>query len=600
MNRLDGKPFKSKKTFKGGLKQKNSKITSVEAVMNMLYSEGVKVEIVSYQSISGFIFILEIEKKSEYVEFYGLNKDGTQFKDEIYRLIIKFVFLDIKSKYLNNIKNFIDKKKTHAKYSETIDNYKKEANTQQSIFLETIKPIGKPICPAVVDFSYFNSSSAKTILRRIYNLSAYKTMTYEVTNHMFGILQNNSNLQLGMITMELADGYKKISEIESKTTNNEIFICGISQIIILFVKMKIINYDAHMGNILGNETTNSTTLIDFGRIIDFRKGIADCFPEAYGPSIITEYNSSTKSDFEKDLKKLSTIDITNLYSTDRRGETGNTVANKNIKDLIRFILYIDLSTNKTLYNKSYPQMFGLLENVFGELGINYIWNQKPNDLNNQKLNDLNNKLIEISYKIKSLCESKHEQTSVSKNAIEIAQKEGNLFYMTDQNYDRSEIMKKRQSTSIITTLALIAALAGIIYYYYPKEFQNGGGATRKSDSGNNVKNQKQIIKIVIQIMKQYNCGFDINVADIDSHITPIDRAEFDEIVNKNADVIEYVDSDKEQETCDLNKIKIPHIEDFLKHVENQLKINEQIKNRGTRKKSSSKKSSSKKSSSKSE
>lgn len=589
MNRLDGKPFKSKKPFKGGLKQKNSKITSVEAVMNMLYSEGVKVEIVSYQSISGFIFILEIEKKSEYVEFYGLNKNGTQFDDPIYRLIIKFVFLDIESKYLNNIKNFIDKKKTHAKYSETIDNYKKEAKTQQSIFLETIKPIGKPICPAVVDFSYFNSSSAKTILRRIYNLSAYKTMTYEVTNHMFGILQNNSNLQLGMITMELADGYKKISEIESKTTNNEIFICGISQIIILFVKMKIINYDAHMGNILGNETTNSTTLIDFGRIIDFRylkNGIAACFPEEYGPSIITKYNSSTKSDFETDFNTLSKIKITDLYSTDRRGETGNTVANKNIKDLIRFILYIDLSTNKTLYNKSYPQMIGLLKNVFGELGINDIQKQNPNDLNNQKF-------TEISNKIKSLCESKHEQTSVSKNAIENAQKDGKLFNITNQNYDRSEIMKKRQSTSIITTLALIAALAGIIYYYYPKEFQNGGGATRKSDSGNNVKNQKQIIKIVIQIMKQYNCGLDINVADINSHITPIDRSEFDEIVNKNADVIEYVDSDKEQETCDLNKIKIPHIEDFLKHVENQLKINEQIKNRGTRKKSSSKKSSSK-------
>ena len=68
----------SRITFKGGLRQKNPEISSFQAVMNMLNTTGAQITLVSYTSLTGFIFKLEILKDDhEKVEFYGLNEKHT-------------------------------------------------------------------------------------------------------------------------------------------------------------------------------------------------------------------------------------------------------------------------------------------------------------------------------------------------------------------------------------------------------------------------------------------------------------------------------------------------------------------------------------------
>ena len=84
----------SRTTFKGGLRQKNPEISSFQAVMNMLNTSGAQITIVSYTSLTGFIFKLEILKDNpQNIEFYGLNEKTHALTVPIHCLIIKFALL---------------------------------------------------------------------------------------------------------------------------------------------------------------------------------------------------------------------------------------------------------------------------------------------------------------------------------------------------------------------------------------------------------------------------------------------------------------------------------------------------------------------------
>jgi len=128
-------------------------------------------------------------------------------------------------------------------------------------------------------------------------------------------------------------------------------------------------------------------------------------------------------------------------------------------------------------------------------------------------------------------------------------------------------------------------LIGFVLYNFNKEEQNGGGSTMKS-SNNIVKNKAQISKIVIKLVKEYNCGIEIDINDVSDKIKLIDKKHFDEYIKTHADIIEYVA--EPEETCNLTKIKIPYIKDLMSHIEKQLEINKQIKRRKTRKTTASK------------
>ena len=612
----------SRTTFKGGLRQKNPEISSFQAVMNMLNTTGAQITLVSYTSIAGFIFKLEILKDDpETVEFYGLNEKTHALTVPIHCLIIKFALIS----WIDSLPNIQITGDTqgYSKECMELSKFKIEAKSQQEIFLKTISPSGNPICPAIVDFSHFDKESAKTFLNKCKALTTTDTKAEEVFNYIIRVIGINKFTHLGMITMEIADGYIELSKIPNTTSDEQkikdkMMIYSIAQIIILFVKLKIINYDAHTRNILANETKQKTTLIDFGRIVDFN----DTPFTKYGTQIIQKYETITGTKFDDDLDELRKIKITDLFYYDDNKSTTqqkNRTIIESLNKLLKFIAFVDYSTNVIYFpdyfrraNKNRPQIHSLLKYVYGKPNIGSQWNQVPP---NFILDDASNdKLKSVSITIKELCSDRIRSRNSNSNVSILKGKRDNKIFHVDVNiknlYNRSQIIKdieqrereqiereqrerehqqEQRNTRIMIGKAAIfstvAMLIGFVLYNFNKKEQNGGGSTMKS-SNNIVKNKAQISKIVIKLVKEYNCGIEIGINDVSDKIKLIDKKHFDEYIKTHADMIEYVA--EPDETCELTKIKIPHIKDLMSHIEKQLEINKQIQRRKTRKMTASK------------
>jgi hypothetical protein len=630
----------SRTTFKGGLRQKNPEISSFQAVMNMLNTPGAQITLVSYTSISGFVFKLEILKDNpEKVEFYGVNERTHALTVPIHCLIIKFALIS----WIDSLPDIqiTGDTKGYSKECVELSKYKIEAKSQQDIFIKTLSPSGNPICPAIVDFSHFDKESAKIFLNKCKALITTGTKAEEVFNYIIRVITTKNYTNLGMITMEIADDYIELSKIPNTTADEQkikdkMMIYSIAQIIILFVKLKIINYDAHTGNILANETKQKTTLIDFGRIVDFSDTpirLSDLFTK-YGTQIIQKYETITGTKFDDDLDELRKIKITDLFYYDDNKPTTqqkNKTIIETINKLLKFIAFVDYSTNAIYFpdyfrtvNKNRPQIHSLLKYVYGEPNIGSQWNQVPP---NFILDDASNdKLKSVSITIKELCTDRIQSRNSNSNVSILKGKRGNKLFHVDVSiknlYNRSQGCKdiereqrereqmereqrereqrerdqrereqEQQNNRIMIGKAAIfstvAMLIGYVLYNFNKEEQNGGGSTMKS-SNVVLKNNKQkhIIRIVIKLIKEYNCGIEIDVNDVNDKIKPIDKKHFDEYIKKHADMIEYVA--EPEETCDLHKIKIPHINYLMSHIEKQLEINKQIKRRKTRKTTESK------------
>ena len=85
---------------------------------------------------------------------------------------------------------------------------------------------------------------------------------------------------------------------------------------------------------------------------------------------------------------------------------------------------------------------------------------------------------------------------------------------------------------------------------------------------------------MIEKLKEYNCGLDVDLSNID--IKPVSEDKLNEYIENQK--IEIVD-EPEEDMCTINKLNMPPIKELLSHVRRQLNVNEQIKSRTTRKRS---------------
>ena len=290
---------------------------------------------------------------------------------------------------------------------------------------------------------------------------------------------------------------------------------------------------------------------------------------------------------------------------------------KGVNKLLKFIAFVDYSTNAIYFpdsfrtaNKNRPQIHSLLKYVYGEPNISSQWNQSPPNFVLDA--DSIDKLKSISITIKELCSDHIRPRNSNSNVSILKGKRDNKLFHVDVNvknlYNRSQVIKdidqrereqrereqrereqrereqreqrereqreqEQHNTRIMIGKAAIfstvAMLIGFVLYNFNKKEQNGGGSTMKSsnDAFKNNK-QKQIIRIVIKLVKEYNCGIEIDINDVNDKIKPIDKKHFDEYIKTHSDMIEYVA--EPEETCNLTKIKIPPIKDLMSHIEKQL------------------------------
>ena len=589
--------------IKGGLRQKNTNISSFQAVLNMIETPGAELTHVSYKSASGFIFKLDIPKDPAKSEFFGLNEDTHEFNVPIYSLIFKFAV--ISDNTYDILPSLIIDSTLYQKSCETLEDFKKESEVQQNIYLKTISPSGNPICLAVVDFSHFNPASTKIFLDKLTNIA-----TTGKARTMVSYLHDNieNHRQLGMITMELADGYDEIGK-SSGTEYNKNVSYAIAQLLICFTKLKIMNHDCHLANVL-SKIHNKPFHIDFGRTINFNDGkpkLEDAFPYR-GHRIIGIYNSMSGNDYKNECEAVMKIGFTDLYVS---GRTTEDVVIERMHRIIRFLAYVDYATNITYYNMTgmeRPQMNEFLKVIYGSSNMSDCWDSNvsgykdPNFVLNGRSIPVYKHLIPLFEEL-TVADTMSGRNSKSVNAIENSIKKNRLFHINKrESYDRSSsislprpqptiaapslrMTRKKSPKKEYSKLKISLTIVVIAFVFF--KFLSGGSKSRKSPLNDQ---RKKIIKIITEKLKEYNCGIDFDLSN--KQIKPISENEFNEYIKDHK--IEIID--EPEDTCDLERLKIPPIEDLLKHVKNQLAVNDQIVSLRKTKKSLSKSSKSSKSS----
>jgi hypothetical protein len=443
-NTRNKKKQQRKLKMKGGIIKTNSNLSSWQAVYNMITSEHSKLTSISYNSAAGFIFKLDVQE--EYSEFLGLNSARTSFNEPVTSLIFKIVIIDAKNEIIE-LPEYEDKdKKYHDKVLENKGNFIQEAVIQQDIYLKTINPNGNYICPSVIDLSLFKNQHAKKLINDLFNIFDKDYECGQMLKYLHEALKNKS-AELGMITMELVDNnyipiYKAIyldRERYIYKTNCEY---ALAELIILFIKLKLVNYDCHSRNILAKRNGNlKSLLIDFGRVIDLKN---------VSQKMKTQYKIFTGKDFDEDFNDIVNIDVRDFYDITRENYNDkNKKKNKEINIakiiwIIRFIAFVDFSKNFVEYNSendpfTQPQMNSLIKSLYGH-GLN---NENTKTFNWYNIeSDTILSIISICNKIEELTIGRVTQSNIfSLDAMKSKVSNKNFF---DNNIDATTLYRENR------------------------------------------------------------------------------------------------------------------------------------------------------------
>jgi hypothetical protein len=406
------KKHNSRRKLKGGLKIKTPGITSWQAIVRMLNVPHARLTKIAYSSLKGFIFRLDVPPMPENSEFYGLNKACTDYTNPVYSLIFKFAIFGEDANDLElppliipgdrDDNGVLLKRKGRSKETEDPDSFKKEAKLQQAIYRRTVPPNGKPICLAVVDFSTFDQPSSDGLLRKLLTLAADNVAT-RMLNYL--IANVTPGRRLGLLTMELANPEFRELKFVPEPAKDLDSLYALAQLIILFVKLHILNYDCHDKNVLASrarpeDAGDRAVLIDFGRTLNFNE--ADPFPvlsaaEYPDDAERAQYMQDDRTNVQELYERFSgggdlqtnyaeivaaVPDITSLYPRTIRGSTKDPMIKeaeeeesiRKMNNIIKFMSCVDYATNNTYFvmTQGGPQMIALLSFLYGP-GFSVNW-----------------------------------------------------------------------------------------------------------------------------------------------------------------------------------------------------------------------------------
>jgi len=374
----------TKRKLKGGLRQKDPSLTSWQAVYKMISVPGAKLSKISFSSLKGFIFRLDVPHDPANSEFFGLNAAGTALNEPVYSLIFKFAIISGAEESLpplvvpgdkddrGNDPRYEDSNgqivRGRAKQTEDLDGFKTEANVQQAIYTGTLAPQGKPITISVVDFSYFNKAASDALLAQLLGIPGNSQTVQAMLQYMMDSV--NATKQLGMMTMELVNSeFRELWSVENQAAFSSDCNYALAQILILFTKLKVMNYDCHAGNVLASRNPPASTgleersvLIDFGRTLNFNSENPFTSDKR---KIVAVYETLTGQKFARDLAAATSIDFTDLYVS---GRTSEDEVIGRMELIVKFMAYIDYATNTTYFDMSSmnrPQLKTFLQYLYG-------------------------------------------------------------------------------------------------------------------------------------------------------------------------------------------------------------------------------------------
>jgi hypothetical protein len=369
-----------RKSLIGGVKQKDTNLTSWQAVYKMISVQGATLSVISYSSIAGFIFKLDVPENPENSQFLGLNNDGTAFNKPIYSLVFKFAILSNNDKdnlrvpleiYESGIKRSFEKEMP------ALREFMYEAHIQQEIYKTTLYPVGRPITIGIIDFAYFDRTFSFKLLQKLKTLQKKDAIVNTILNYLSSNVTGDR--MLGLITMDLVNSdfielYKVVEDIKNNVIIDSDFNYSIAQILLLFTKTKIINYDSHSGNILASANMPApsrngvpearSVLIDFGRVLRLNGAKY----EKLESKIRNKYDAIRgPGSYDRDITEMREIEFTDLYVT---ATTPLDIVIERMHKIFVFISCIDYIMNDIYYGiskksvKRGPQMLRILKYLY--------------------------------------------------------------------------------------------------------------------------------------------------------------------------------------------------------------------------------------------
>lgn len=421
-------------------RQRNPKLSSWQAVYKMICLPYARLSRIAYSSLTGFIFRLDVPNIESNTEFYGLNAEKTALTKPIYSIVFKLAIISEDVSDRLDPLLITEKNKEYTKKTENLLDFKKEADTQQQIYIDTLSPNGNPITLSIIDFSHFDKRSTRILITELNKKHDSRTVGEMLRYIGLNCLDYSKNRRLGMITMELAEPtYIELADIPiSSHEYNSGCQYAIAQTLILFLKSKKINFDSHAGNVLASRRLDNpgTVLIDFGRVHDFNTDI--------DPRIKRNYETLTGHDYDADFDTYNNYRITDLYPS-KTNDAGKVI--NNMINIIRFISYMDYIINSMSYKMSgsydRPQLISLLQYLYGPtFSSDWGWNngkyEAPDWNLTQEIFDRYNAIIPI---IRTLTEARMQQNSyVSAAAIKSRVAKGEIARFNEDvnEYDRSD------------------------------------------------------------------------------------------------------------------------------------------------------------------
>jgi serine/threonine protein kinase len=213
-------------------------------------------ELVADNSLYGIILKIQITDLPKHFIFLESSTDS---------ILFKFVILSNEEEYWS----IYPRKRT-----ETYDNFKKEVKIQKDIWIKSTER-GYSLCPAIIGaYIYHNEIDQNIHLDKFRNdLSDYNLYI----NYMKEYLRKNKDSSLGIIVMEVAEGYNTVKTFMYKTEYEQASTLAIFGLQYLH-SLGYCHGDFHRSNVLANVNKPSGLITDKnGRIfiIDFGRTIED-------------------------------------------------------------------------------------------------------------------------------------------------------------------------------------------------------------------------------------------------------------------------------------------------------------------------------------
>ena len=468
---INSRDINSRDIINGGAIKIDDTKTTWEAINKMINVKGATLKDISYSSLSGFIFKMDIPENTSEHEFITFNEITKQYDKPVYSLIFKLAIIGSDNQpRLHNIYYNTNNKGIN-KQSEYLKDYENEYNVQNKIYFSTLNPNGSNICPSAIGIEHLNGMSVLDFLSKLYKISTTLECKRMLSFFKKFNFITNTEISLGVIAMEFVDDnkYKLLKVLRDevkKGTDVSIYenncLYALAELIVLFIKLKIINYDCHSGNIFGNTSGGRPLLIDFGRIVNLNDDMNNSLMIEQYNHFFTPVNASVNNevhddDFDEEdsatiidnpetvfnRTKISNnlfkggnfgkylIDfnqIKNIQVTDFINEKENKEQLKqNLENIIRFIACLDYIKNCFIGQKivDRPQMFMLLNGLYHTKSAWYDIKEKTqlNAFNKDRFTILNfdwkmdeNKFNFICEKIKELTYSNETNNIFKTNA----------------------------------------------------------------------------------------------------------------------------------------------------------------------------------------